>query len=441
MEMWMPKFVWFRRMCDSGEGGFFPNSLFCDQNEDCTDGSDEVGCGVYIYLNVPVTMGAAALALALLYFLDLGIELYLKTRTVSISALQTLNLVVLRLPHLEDLARNFPQILSEATFEMILFNDDHCYFFQFLDIIRLHNFSPECHNKLLQTFFAHLKKTYRFPDDDTIFTFLRQKYGATSSMRILLDSRNFPGTFDTLRHSISVKVLNLPTTLRNLVNIWRTSLNIGLLIWDFIKDVAFYFILSNIYWNGGADKSPMEEAIIHIILASFLTSQFISGLFSFYHRRNWLNVEWSTRWEKILFDIFLLVISPVLPYVKMLKVSKLKNKLTKLEVSFIKSETSVTETVTEMARVQENLVDLEDEVTSDCVLDACLESIVNCSCLMSLIVFYDLNLYTATGRYYYHDNLAQALLSRGNWSDTLFFLGGIITSILAAAGKFTLYSN
>ena len=127
--MWMPKFVWFRRMCDSGEGGFFPNSLFCDQNEDCTDGSDEVGCGLYIYLNVPVTMGAAALALALLYFLDLGIELYLKTRTVSISALQTLNLVVLRLPHLEDLARSFPQILSEATFEMILFNDDHCYFF------------------------------------------------------------------------------------------------------------------------------------------------------------------------------------------------------------------------------------------------------------------------------------------------------------------------
>ena len=439
--MWMPKFVWFRRMCDSGEGGFFPNSLFCDQNEDCTDGSDEVGCGVYIYLNVPVTMGAAALALALLYFLDLGIELYLKTRTVSISALQTLNLVVLRLPHLEDLARNFPQILSEATFEMILFNDDHCYFFQFLDIIRLHNFSPECQYKLLQTFFAHLKKTYRFPDDDTIFTFLRQKYGATSSMRILLDSRNFPGTFDTLRHSICDKVLNLPTTLRNLVNFWRTSLNIGLLIWDFIKDVAFYFILSNIYWNGGADKSPMEEAIIHIILASFLTSQFISGLFSFYHRRNWLNVEWSTRWEQIIFDIFLLVISPVLPYVKMLKVSKLKNKLTKLEVSFIKSETSVTETVTEMARVQENLVDLEDEVTSVCVLDACLESIINCSCLMSLIVFYDLNLYTATGRYYYHDNLAQALLSRGNWSDTLFFLGGIITSILAAAGKFTLYSN
>ena len=93
------------------------------------DGSDEVGCGLYIYLNVPVTMGAAALALALLYFLDLGIELYLKTRTVSISALQTFNLVVLRLPHLEDLARNFPQILSEATFEMILFNDDHCYFF------------------------------------------------------------------------------------------------------------------------------------------------------------------------------------------------------------------------------------------------------------------------------------------------------------------------
>ena len=115
--------------------------------------------------------------------------------------------------------------------------------------------------------------------------------------------------------------------------------------------------------------------------------------------------------------------------------------MTKLEVSFIKNETGLTETVTEMERVQENLVDLEDEVTSVCVLDACLESIVNCSCLMSLIVFYDLNLYTATGRYYYHDNLAQALLSRGNWSDTLFFLGGIITSILAAAGKFTLYSN
>ena len=428
-------------MCDSGEGGFFANSLFCDQNEDCSDGSDEIGCGIYIYLNVPVTMGAAALAMALLYLLNLGIELFLRTRSVSISAPKTLRLVVLRLPHLEDLARNFPQILCDETFEMMLFNNDRCYFFQFLDIIRLHHFSPECQYKLLRTFFGHLKKTYRFLDDDTIFTFLREKYGACSSMRILLDSRNFPGTLDTLRHNISLKVLNLPISLRNLVNLWRTGLNIGLLVWDFIKDVVFYFILSNIYWNGGADKSPMEEVIIHIILASFLTSQFISGFFSFYHRRNWLNVQWNTRWEQILFDIFLLAISPVLPYLKMLKVSKLKNKLTELESSFVKSETGLTETVTEMAKVQEKLVDLEEEVTSICVIDACLESIINCTCLMSFIVFFDLNFYSATGRYYYRDNLAVALLSRGNWSDTLFFLGGIITSILAAAGKFTLYCN
>ena len=156
----MIKSNWFRRMCDSGEGGFFANSLFCDQTEDCSDGSDEIGCGIYIYLNVPVTMGAAALAMALLYFLDLGIELFLRTRSVSISAPKILRLVVLRLPHLEDLARNFPQILSDATFEMMLFNDDRCYFFQFLDIIRIHHFSPECQYKLLQTFFGHLKKKH-----------------------------------------------------------------------------------------------------------------------------------------------------------------------------------------------------------------------------------------------------------------------------------------
>ena len=66
-------------------------------------------------------------------------------------------------------------------------------------------------------------------------------------MRVVLDARQFPGALQNLSHTIRIKVLNLPTTVRNLVNFWRTGINIGLLIWDFIKDVAFYFILSNIY--------------------------------------------------------------------------------------------------------------------------------------------------------------------------------------------------
>ena len=386
-------------------------------------------------------MGAAAVAMALLYLLDLGIKSNSMSRSAPTSTPKPYHMVVLRLPHLEDFEKSFPEILSDPTFEMMLFNDDRLYFYQFLNLIRLHNLSPDsCHN-LVQTFLSHLKKTYGFPDDDTVFIFWRETFGACLSMRVVLDARQFPGALQNLSHTIRLKVLNLPTTMRNLVNFWRTGINIGLLIWDFIKDVAFYFILSNIYWNGGADKSPMEEKIIHIILASFITSQLIAGFYSFYHRQNWLRVERNYWWNQVIFNTFLLAISPVLPYLKMLKVSKLKNEVTELENSFIKREAGLTETVSKIATIQEELVDLEDEVTTICVIDACMESIINCSCLMSFLVFYDMNFYSATGRYYYKDNLAIALLSRGNWSDTLFFLGGIITSILAASGKFALYTN
>ena len=428
-------------MCESGEGGCFPNSLFCDTNEDCSDGSDEINCGLYIYLNVPVTMGVAAITMTLLFILNEAIKLYIRRRTEPITIPISASPAVLQLPHLEEIESSFFQILCHPVFEKIFFNENKVYFLQFLDVMRLHNLGPQQRHKLLQSLLYHLKKTYGFPDDDTVFIFLREKFGACSSMRILLDSRSPPGGLENLKHTLLLKVMNFPPVLMTLANFWQTGINIGLLLWDFIKDVAFYFVLSNVFWNGGGEKSPMEAAIIQIILVSFLTSQLISGLYSFYRRPTWLCVQWKARWERVLFNIFLLAISPILPYLKMLKVSELRNKLAQLESRFVKREAGLVPTLNQMTEIQKELEGLEDEVTDICVIDACLESIINCSCLVSLVVFYKLNFYTVRGRYSYFDNLAVTLLSRGNWSDTFFFLGGILTSTLAASGKFVLYLN
>ena len=428
-------------MCDSGEGGCFANSLFCDTNEDCSDGSDETNCGFYIYLTVPVTMGVAAIAMAILFILNKVIKFYLRRRTVPIAIPIPLSPIVLQIPQLEDMESNFFQILSNPVFETILFNENKVYFLQFLDAMRLHNLSPQQRHELLQSLLYHLKKTYGFPDNDTVFIFLREKFGACSSMRILLDSRNPPGALDNWKHATILKIMNLPPVWMMLANFWRTGINVGLLLWDFIKDVAFYFVLSNIYWNGGGEKSPMEAVIIQIILVSFLTSQLVSGFFSFYRRLTWINVQWKSRWEEVLFDVFLLAFSPILPYLKMLKVSELRNELALSEHRFVKREAGLAQTLSELVNIQKELGGLEDELADICVIDACTESIINCSCLVSLVVFNDLNFYTVRGRYSYFDNLAVTLLSRGNWSDTFFFLGGILTSTLAASGKFVLHLN
>ena len=63
------------------------------------------------------------------------------------------------------------------------------------------------------TFNLEFKKSFGFPDNDTVLIFLREKFGACSSMRVLLDSRNTPGPFDKWKHTISLKVLNLPHVL------------------------------------------------------------------------------------------------------------------------------------------------------------------------------------------------------------------------------------
>ena len=428
-------------MCDSGEGGCIANSLFCDTKEDCSDGSDEKNCGFYVHLNVPFTLEAAVIAMVLLFILHKGIKLFLGKRTFSFPEPDPPNPVVLRLPPLNDFELDITEYLSFPTFEMTFFNEENSLFLNILDVIQLHNLCPQRRHNLLQGFLSHLKRTYQFPDDDTIFIFLREKFGACSSMRLLLDSRNRPGPFDTWKHTLRLRGLHLPTIWIRLHYFWEAGLGIGALLWDFVKDIAFFIVLYNIYWNGGGEKSPMEASIIRIILVSILTSQLISGFYSFYRRHNWLNVQWKTTWEQFIFQGFLLAISPVLPFLKMLKVSQLRNDLVKLESSFVKQETGLKETLNEITRIKGMLVDLEDEVTIVYVIDACLESIINCSCLLSLLVFYDLNFYTARGRYKYLDNLAVALLSRGNLSDTFFFVGGIITSTLAASGKFALYLN
>ena len=428
-------------MCNSGEGGCLANSLFCDTNEDCSDGSDETNCGFYIYLNVPVTMGVSAIAMAILFVLNKVIKFYLRRRTVPVAIPIPPSPIVLQIPQLEDMESSFSQILSNPVFETILFNENKVYFLQFLDAMRLHNLSPQQHHQLQQSLFYHMKKTYGFPDNDTVFIFLRENFGACSSMRILLDSRNPPGALDNWKHTAILKVMNLPPVWMMLANLWKTSINVSLILWDFIKDVAFYFVLSNIYWNGGGEKSPMERVIIQIILVSFLTSQLVSGLYSFYRRPTWLNVQWKMRWEQVLFNVFLLAISPILPYLKMLKVSELRTKLALSERRFVKCEAGLAQALTQLVKIQKELEGLEDELADICVIDACLESIINCSCLVSLVVFYRLNFYTVRGRYSYFDNLAVTLLSRGNWSDTFFFLGGILTSTLAASGKFVLYLN
>ena len=428
-------------MCISGEGGCIANSLFCDANEDCDDGSDEINCGLYIYLNVPVTLGVAALSMALLFVFNQAIKLYLRRRTVPRPIPIPPTPVVLRLPYLEDMDSNFPKIFSDTVFETILFNENTVYFIQFLEIIRLQNLSPQQRHQFVQSLLYHMKTNYEFPDNDTVFIFLRDKFGSCSSMRVLLDMRKVPGAIELWRHRINLKVLNLPTILMKLVNFWKTGINIGLLLWDFIKDVAFYFVLSNTYWNGGGEKSPMEGVIIQIILVSFLSSQVISGLYSFHQRSKWLKVQWRTRLEQFLFNIFLLAISPILPYLKMLEVSELRSNFVALERRFLKREAGLAQTLNQMATIQEELESLEDEVTTIHVIDASLESIINCSCLLSLVVFYNLNFYTMRGRYHYFDNMAVTLLSRGNWSDTFFFVGGIFTSTLAASGKFVLYLN
>ena len=158
-------------MCISGEGGCIANSLFCDANEDCDDGSDEINCGLYIYLNVPVTLGVAALSMALLFVFNEAIKLYLRKRTVlgprPIPIPPTP--VVLRLPYLEDMVSNFPKIFSDTVFETILFNENTVYFIQFLEIIRLQNLSPQQRHQFVQSLLYHMKTNYEFPDNDTVF--------------------------------------------------------------------------------------------------------------------------------------------------------------------------------------------------------------------------------------------------------------------------------
>ena len=174
----------FRRKCDSGDGGCIANSLFCDSKEDCNDGSDEKDCGLYIYLNannVPMTLAAAVIAIALLFFLDKGIKHYLWHRTLAGPTTKPANQLILKLPSLKDFEQNIPETLSHPTIEMIFFNEECSLFLQLLSVIHLHNLCPQRRHNLLQGFLSHLKKSYQFPDDDTIFIFLRDKFGACSS--------------------------------------------------------------------------------------------------------------------------------------------------------------------------------------------------------------------------------------------------------------------